>query len=283
MSGRFKADAAGIKSDALAHQNKGLVLLVPLGRVLHHHQTRRTARPLAHGQQAAHAFALQGLLVQHAADKARVPRQFLSLFGQGLGVEQIGRRSGQIPGQTHGRSRILTPAGRRLKAVRHFLAVKAQGQPLGIGGFFRVGLFQSRKAVQGQLGRAHAFFNQALPAARQTGQGRFRQQQRGIALPPTKLHSGRQGLAHAAKIQFFARAQAHGQRAGHGQILVAVQQGQFALFALNIPQGRGNDQPGRCPVDLGALLQHGFPLAHGRQQDFRLPLLGVPDSENVSP
>ena len=156
--------------------------------------------------------------------------------------------------------------------VRHFLAVKGHGQPLRVGGFVRIGLFEGRKAVQGKLGGAYAFFHQPFTASGQPCQSRFRQHYGRVALLAAQLHCGGNGLADVGGGDLFPRAKAHGQHPGNGKVGMPVQQGQFARLALEVAQGRGYDQPGSNLVQFRNLLKQGFVLADGGQQNVPFPL-----------
>ena len=272
VGGGLEADAACIKGDALAHKHEGLVLLMPGGGVLQHDEAGRTARTLAHGHEAAHAFLFQIGFVQHGAGKALFARQFLRLLGQHFGVEQIGRRGGEVTGQAHGPGGILASAGGGVGGVRHFLAVKGHGQPLRVGGFVRIGLFKGRKAVQGKLRGANAFFHQPFTATGQPRKGWFGQHYGCVALLAAQLHCGGYGLADVAGGELFPRAKAYGQDPRNGKVGMPVQQGQFARLALEVAQGRGYDQPGSNLVQFRNLFKQGFVLANGCKQNITFPL-----------
>ena len=221
--------------------------------MLQHDQAGRTGRPLAHGQQRAHAFLGQGGFVQHRASEAQFPAQFHGALGQAFGIEQIARHVGQIPGQSHGLGRALAPAGRRVLAVGHGLSVKAQGQPLRISGFVFLRLFQGRKTVEGQLSGIDAFLHQAFPPAGQAGQSRFGQQDGIQPQAAAALHGGGDSRAQSGGIHFFARSQTHGQDARHGKLRMTMQQDQLAVLALEVAHGRSYGQPGRGLVQFRAL------------------------------
>ena len=272
VGGGLDADAARVKGNALAHQNQGFILLVALGGVLKHDKPGRTARALAYGHKAAHAFLFQLGFVQHGAGKAFFTRQFLRLLGQHFGVEQVGRGGCQITRKAHGPSGIFAPAGGGVGGVGHFLPVKGHGQPLRVGRFVGIGLFKGRKAVQGKLGGAHTFFNQPFAPTGQFCQGRFGQHQGGVALLAAQLHGGGNTLADDICGDFFTRAKAHGQHAGHGKVGVTMYQGEFALFALEVAHGRGYDQPGGNLVQFRNLFEQGLAFTCGGEQDVSLPV-----------
>ncbi|MNZ28979.1 hypothetical protein D3C78_462230 [compost metagenome] len=97
----LEADAAGVESDAFAHQHERLLAFLA-ALVVEHDQAWRLVAALANGVEGAHAQVLDLLLVQHLDLEAlEFLAQGLGLFGQVARVANVRWQVAQVAGEAH--------------------------------------------------------------------------------------------------------------------------------------------------------------------------------------
>ena len=246
---------------------------MPCGRIFEDNQARRPGGTLTHGAQAVQALAGQRVLVEDLAGQAGVFRQRCGALGQKRRGKEIARHVGEVARKAHGPGRAFATARGGMAPVGHAFAVKAEGQPFRGGRLFGGGLFQRVKAVERQLGRAHAFLHQTFAAARQTRELRFGQEEGAHAQGAATLDAGGHGRTHAVGRDLVPLAKADGEHARDVQLRVPVQQGERPLPGLEITQGRRHGEPGGGLVQLRILEQELLAFAGEGQHDVALPVL----------
>ena len=164
-------------------------------------------------------------------------------------------------------------AGRLAGGVGHVIAVKGEGEPLGILGRVGIVLFQIPEGIEGQQGGVGAFFHEAVASAGQAGEQGLGQEQAFRLQRAAAAHGGGQGLAQDSGRELLSLAQTDGKDARHVLLGVAVQQDEFILFAAKVARGGRDGQPRGGLVQQGAGLVQVFPLEGGGKQNLGLPVI----------
>src|SRR5690554_221653 len=118
----LETDPAGVKGDALTHQNVRPVFTVAAA-VLHHNQARRVDRAFTHRQNGVHAQLFHVFFVKHFnAETLVLFADSPGLLSQPHGVTDVGRGVAQVFGVVH------APAGGQAKVEGDFQRAVSTGR-----------------------------------------------------------------------------------------------------------------------------------------------------------